>query len=161
MSHIHTHNETVLPEWIDYNGHMNVAYYVLAFDHATDAVFEKIGIDASYRDGEEKSVFVVESHVTYEDEVCEGEALTIFSYVIGYDSKRIQLFHEMYAKDGTKKCASNEIMALHVDLKTRKTAELSEKFKDLLEGLKMRSHEGEAPNGLGRQIKSLEHKAKK
>jgi len=161
MSYIHIHNETVLPEWIDYNGHMNVAYYVLAFDHATDALLDVIGMDSTYRNDADKSIFVVESHVTYEDEVTEGEALTIQSYIIGYDSKRIQLFHEMYSKGGTKKCATNEIMALHVDLKTRKTAEISAEIRQNIERLINQSAGEGEPNGLGRKIVRLGLSSKK
>ena len=56
---------TVLPEWIDYNGHMNVAYYVLAFDHATDELFDYIGMDESYRAEQNCSMFTLELHVNY------------------------------------------------------------------------------------------------
>jgi len=69
MSEILQRQTRVKADWIDYNGHMNVAYYVLVFDHSTDALLESLGLGEAYRQGENKSFFVVESHVTYENEV--------------------------------------------------------------------------------------------
>lgn len=161
MSFIHLHKETVKKEWIDYNGHMNVAYYVLAFDHATDAVLDKINMGATYRQTEEKSVFVVESHVTYEQEVVEGELLEIRSYILGYDDKRLQLLHEMFSAKTKLKCATNEIMALHVDTKTRKTAVISSNLQDVIAPLCYQSWDGGIPASQGRKIALLGDWSKK
>src|SRR5690606_30721500 len=96
------HTEAVRPEWIDYNGHMNVGYYVLAFDHATDALLDHVGLGADYRQKTGGSAFVVEAHVTYQQEVTEGTPLAFKTLVLGTDPKRIHLFHTMLkADDGT------------------------------------------------------------
>lgn len=63
------HRETVRPDWIDYNGHMNVAFYVMAFDHATDGLFDVLGIGAAYCQRENRSVFAVEQHIAYKREL--------------------------------------------------------------------------------------------
>ncbi len=116
------HRETVRPEWIDYNGHMNVAYYLLAFDHATDAVLDRFGIGKAYVAAENRSVFVVDAHLTYAREVTEGAPLRFDSLVLGADAKRLHLFHEMrHAEEGWL-AATAEFMLLHVDLATRKTS---------------------------------------
>ncbi len=116
------HHETVRPEWIDYNGHMNVAYYLLAFDHATDAVLDRFGIGKAYVAAENRSVFVVDAHLTYAREVTEGAPLRFESLVLGADTKRLHLFHEMrHAEEGWL-AATAEFMLLHVDLATRKTS---------------------------------------
>lgn len=117
------HAERVRPEWVDYNGHMNVAYYVLVFDYATDAALDHMDIGTAYRDATGCSVFVAEMHVTYEDEALEGEGLTVESRLAGFDGKRIILFHEMRNARGAV-IASNEVLCLHVDLDTRRTAPL-------------------------------------
>ncbi|NVK17299.1 MAG: thioesterase family protein [Methylocystaceae bacterium] len=161
MSFIQLHKETVKKDWIDYNGHMNVAFYVLAFDHATDAVLEKVHMGPAYRHSEEKSIFVVESHVTYEGEVMERDGLEIQSYILGYDQKRLHLFHEMFSSTTKQKCATNEIMALHVDLKTRKTAVFSSDLQNRLESLCRQSWQGGLPDQLGRQISRLGDWSKK
>ena len=115
------HHETVRPEWIDYNGHMNVAYYLLAFDHATDAVLDRFGIGKAYVAAENRSVFVVDAHLTYAREVTEGTPLRFESLLLGADAKRLHLFHEMrHAEEGWL-AATAEFMLLHVDLGTRKT----------------------------------------
>lgn len=115
------HREVVRPEWVDYNGHLNVAYYVLIFDHATDLVLERFGLGEAYRLASGCSVFVAEAHVTYEQEIREGEAVTVDSGVLGFDGKRLIIFHEMRGGNG-EVAASNEVLCLHVDLNTRRTA---------------------------------------
>jgi acyl-CoA thioester hydrolase len=114
------HAATVLPEWIDYNGHMNVAYYLLAFDQATDAVLDHFGVGKAYVAAEQRSLFVVDAHLTYAREVVEGDPLRFASRVLGADGKRLHLFHEMFhATDGTL-AATAEFMLLHVDLTQRR-----------------------------------------
>ncbi|WP_448207892.1 thioesterase family protein [Azospirillum sp. sgz302134] len=120
------HQETVRPEWIDYNGHMNVAFYLLAFDHATDAVLDHFGIGKAYAEGEGRSMFVVEAHLTYAREVTEGDGLRFSSRILGSDGKRLHLFHEMrHAEDGFL-AATAEFMLLHVDLTERRAMPFAE-----------------------------------
>lgn len=116
------HRETVRPEWVDYNGHMNVAYYVLVFDHGTDNVLEHLGLGRQYRDSTGRSVFVVESHVTYEAEVLAGDAVAVTSRVMGCDGKRLHLFHAMHREKDGRLAATNELMFVHVDLRARRAA---------------------------------------
>lgn len=83
------HTESVRTEWIDYNGHMNVAYYVLAFDHATDAFLDYLGMDEHYRDERRCSVFTAEAHVTYDREVRLGDPLRFTTQLLDWDAKRV------------------------------------------------------------------------
>lgn len=115
------HRETVRSEWIDYNGHMNVAYYVLAFDNATETVLEHLGIGGDYVEREQRSVFVVESHVLYRQEVTAGTPLRFESLVLGVDRKRLHLFHRMFHADENYLAATNELLLLHVDMVSRRT----------------------------------------
>ncbi|MBI3451347.1 MAG: thioesterase family protein [Rhodospirillales bacterium] len=116
------HRETVRPEWIDYNDHMNVAYYVLVFDHGTDAFFELLGIDEGYRRRTGHSTFAMEQHVAYVGEVKVGDELRVTTQLIGHDEKRLHFFHRMYhARDGYL-AATSELMGLHVDLAGRRAA---------------------------------------
>lgn len=126
------HQEVVRPEWVDYNGHMNVAYYVLVFDHATDAVLDHLDIGSAYREASGCSVFVAEAHVTYEQEVREGERLRVTSRVLGFDGKRLILFHRMVRSDDAEHVATNEVLCLHVDLGARRTTPLPEAAADRL-----------------------------
>ena len=114
------HTETVRPEWIDYNGHMNVAYYMLAFDRATEALFAHLDIGEAYVRRENRSLFVVEAHVTYDREAVDGDRLRFETQILGHDDKRLHLFHRMIrAADGVL-AATNEFLALHVDMKDRR-----------------------------------------
>ena len=118
------HREIVRPEWVDYNNHMNVAFYVLVFDHATDAVFDRLDLGKAYRETTGCSLFVGEAHVTYEQEVCAGDRLRVTSRILGFDGKRIILYHEMERDDADGLVATNEVLCLHVDLASRRTAPL-------------------------------------
>ena len=116
------HAETVRPEWIDYNGHMNVAYYLLAFDHATDAVLDHFGIGKDYAESVGRSMFVVEAHLTYAREVTQGDGLRFTSTILGADAKRLHLFHEMRHAGQGFLAATAEFLLLHVDLADRRAA---------------------------------------
>ncbi len=149
------HSEPVQPAWIDYNGHMNVAYYVLAFDHATDAVLDAVGLGAAYAERSGMSIFVADMHVAYRREVHEGDMLGFESRLIGFDDKRIHLFHTMIGGNSPEPAATNEIMCVHVDLESRRPIALPRERKEAVEAL-WRAQKGlEMPAGVGRVIKSL------
>lgn len=105
--------ETVVPEWIDYNGHLSEAYYVLVFGHATDAVMEQIGLGESYRQRTSASLFTLEAHIRYLDQVSDGEELEIRSSVVGSAAKLLHIWHEMWAGDRLR--ATEEVLGIHVD----------------------------------------------
>jgi len=114
------HREMVRAEWIDYNGHMNVAFYVLAFDHATDAVFEYLRLGEAYRQRTGCSIFAMELHVLYLAELKEGEPLRVTTQILGADEKRLHFFHRMYHAERGTQAACLEIMGLNVDMTARK-----------------------------------------
>jgi acyl-CoA thioester hydrolase len=114
------HRETVQPEWIDYNGHMNVAYYVLAFDHATDVWFEHLGLGEAYRARTGCSLFALELHILYMAELKEGDPLRITTQLLGFDEKRLHFFHRMYHAETGTQSACLEIMGLNVEMAARK-----------------------------------------
>ncbi|MFQ5774057.1 MAG: thioesterase family protein [Kiloniellaceae bacterium] len=119
------HREAVRPDWIDYNGHMNVAYYVLAFDHACDAFLDFIGMDEAYRMRTGGTTFAVECHVTYQREVGEGDPLSFATQLLGFDEKRIHHFYRMYHAEEGFLAATSEWMSLHVDLASRRVAPMA------------------------------------
>ncbi len=110
----------VKPEWIDYNGHMNVAYYLLAFDLSGDELWREFGITDEYVHTTNNSTFAVECHITYQRELKEGEAYCITSQVLAYDEKRIHFFQRMYHAEDKYLAATAEWMNLHVDLESRR-----------------------------------------
>lgn len=110
----------VLPEWIDVNDHMNVAYYILAFDQGVDALWEQFGITEEYMDSARGSTFAVESHVTYQNELLEGDSYIVTSQILGLDEKRIHQFMRLYKAKNNSLAATAEWMNLHVNLDSRR-----------------------------------------
>jgi len=110
----------VRPEWIDNNGHMNMGYYVVVFDLATDEWMQRIGLDAAHRLREEVTTFCLEAHVTYHQEVREGDPLRFTTRLLAFDAKRIHYIHAMYHRGAGYLAATNELMSLHVSQKTRR-----------------------------------------
>ena len=112
----------VLPAWIDINDHMNVAYYLLAFDHAVDALWERFGLDETYIRTHNSSTIAVESHVTWQREIVEGDPYVITSQVLAWDEKRIHQFQRMYHATEGFLAATCEWMNLHFDPAARRVA---------------------------------------
>ncbi len=110
----------VLPEWIDINGHMNVAYYILAFDLAVDTLWGQLGITDEYIETTQCSTFAVDCHVTYQAELNESEPYVVTSQILAYDNKRIHQFQRMYHAEKEYLAATAEWLNLHVDLTSRR-----------------------------------------
>ena len=146
------HREPVRAEWLDYNEHMNVAYYVLAFDHATDAMCDHIGIGHDYMRETGGSIFILESHVSYLREVVRDDPLRFATYIFDHDAKRIHFAHEMYHDGEDYLAATNELMMLHVDLNTRRTAPMPDAVLEMLTGLKTAHAALPRPAGLSRTM---------
>jgi len=117
------HSATIRPEWIDYNGHMNVAYYVLAFDHATDAFFDFLGLTDAYRRDNNASTFALEAHVNYLRELHEGDAVRIETHLLDHDHRRMHFFHSMIHESEGHLAATSEWINTHVDMTTRRSAD--------------------------------------
>lgn len=115
-------SQTVLPEWIDYNGHMNVAYYVLAFDRQTDLFFDALGLDEAYRERHQVSIFAGESHVMYLNEVGQGDRLHIATQLFGVSDRKLHFFHWMYDGESGGIVATNELVGFHMDMANRRPA---------------------------------------
>ena len=110
----------VLAEWIDLNGHLNLAYYTVLFDYATDLLFDEIGIGREYKQATNHGTFVAESHNLYERELLVGERVRVTSQIVGADSKRLHLAHEMFRATEAERVATQELMFLSVDLSRRR-----------------------------------------
>ena len=116
------HRAKVRAEWIDANGHMNVGYYVIAFDHATDTLCDQLGVGWNYVAHRLGMVFVLEAHVTYDREVHAEDPLRITTQILDHDQKRLHFFHAMYHAAEGWRAATNELMMAHIDYQTRRSA---------------------------------------
>jgi acyl-CoA thioester hydrolase len=108
-----TWSEDVRPEWVDYNGHLSEAYYVLVFGHASDAAMAALGMTPEYLVETATSLFSLEAHVRYLDQVPPRARLDVRSSVIGVTAKLLWLWHEMWAEGRLR--ATEEVLMVHVD----------------------------------------------
>jgi len=120
--------------WIDPNGHMNLAYYVVLFDHAFDLILAEWDLDWAYTKRTRQSLFDVETHTLYEQELRAGETVCVHSWVIGVDDKRLHIAHEMYRAADNRRAACLEAMNLHVELDNRKVMPWPKTQRRALEG---------------------------
>jgi acyl-CoA thioester hydrolase len=146
------HSETVLPEWIDYNGHMNVAFYVLAFDHATDALLDYLRLTHDHKTRNNSTTFVADMNVTYKQEVKEGDPLRFATRVLDFDEKRIHFWHEMYHGTEGYLAATNEILSLHIDLSIRRVGPMPDDIFQRLHAVHASHSALPPPERAGRRI---------
>ena len=116
-------SEKVKKEWTDYNGHMNVAYYVHVFDLAADIMLDNFRMGGKSAKSEKKSTFAVEMYANYNQEVRLGEEVETHLTYIDHDKKRIHYKLSMFHKEKKYLAATNEVLSLYVDLNQRKVAE--------------------------------------
>ena len=122
-------SQKIIKEWVDYNNHLNMAYYVLIFDQALEVILEKFNMGAKSAKTEKRSTMVVETNTKYINEVQEGIEIDIFLTFFDHDKKRLHLKMEMVEKKTKKISASIEWLSLYVNLETRKVTEFeSEKI---------------------------------
>ena len=118
---------TVLPEWIDYNGHMNVAFYSLAFDQSLDVILEEVlGIGPGYVRERSHGPYVVQNHIHYLLELLEGEEFQVRFRMLDADAKRIHVFLEMFRTRDGALVATSEQLIVNVDLARRRSAPFPE-----------------------------------
>ena len=127
-----TYRDVVRPEWIDQNQHMNMGYYLVVFDLATDEFLSWVGLDAAHRGARDVTTFCVEAHVTYHQEVRAADPLRFTTVLLGHDAKRIHYIHAMYHATDGYLASTNELMSLHVSQETRRTAPMAPEILDRL-----------------------------
>ncbi len=126
---------TAIPAWLDYNGHMNVAYYTLVFDVGVDAYKAVVGLTMDYIEAVGRSTVALECHVTYQQEAHLGDELRVETRVLGCDAKRAHIYQEMFRGDTL--LATQESLALSFDKATRRSApfepHIAENYRRMVE----------------------------
>jgi acyl-CoA thioester hydrolase len=140
------------PQWIDYNGHLNVAYYNVLFDRAIDEVYELIGLGPAYLKQHGHSTMVAETHVRYLRELREIDAVRVSVQLLGCDAKRIHLFEQLLHATENWVSATCESLTLHVDMTAKKVAPFPDSVVRLIERMKTAHSVLPRPNGAGRSI---------
>src|SRR4030081_346317 len=142
----------VEPAWIDYNGHLNMAYYNVLFDRCVDEAYELLGIGLHYLNAHKHSTFTAEAHVPYLREVNEGDPVRVTFQLLDYDTKRIHYFQQLFhATDGWVS-ATSENMTLHVDMTTKKVAPFPNTVSRTLGRMKAAHVRLPRPEAVGRRI---------
>lgn len=151
-----THTDRVVPAWIDYNGHMNVAYYVVLMDRAMDGFLAHVGIGEAYLKRENKSTFALDVRIAYRRELRVDTPVRCYSQLFDFDAKRFQVGHYVtHAEEGWT-AAYSEWVGVHVDMATRKSAPMPSRAAEAL-GALLAAHRAvprpaalDRPFGLGR-----------
>jgi acyl-CoA thioester hydrolase len=139
-------------DWIDYNGHLNMAYYNVLFDRCVDEAYELLGIGLNYLNTHKHSTFTAEAHVRYLREVHEGDPVRVTFQLLDYDSKRIHYFQQLFhATDGWVS-ATSENMTLHVDMAAKKVAPFPASVMRTLSRMKAAHARLPRPEAAGRRI---------
>ncbi len=120
------YRDVVRPEWIDFNGHMNAGYYMVAFDDAISPWSRFYGMTDDHRARHRVTTFSAENHITYERELREGTRIGITTQLLAYDRKRIHAFQVMYELNSGTEAATNEVMSLHISETTRRVSEMDD-----------------------------------
>ena len=128
-------NQSVQAEWIDLNGHMNIAYYLTAFDRAFDDAYHPIGITPEALTETGSSTFAAEMHITYQRELMEGDPLRVTTQLIGFDDKRMHWLQMMYHRQQGYLAATAEWLILHVNVRQRRVATMHDAMRAQLEAI--------------------------
>ena len=123
-------NKKIIKDWIDYNGHMNLSYYILVFDMGAEVILSKFEMGEHSAKTTKKSTMVVETRTNYLKEVKENEEVIISLSYFDHDKKRLHYKLEMYEKSNNNLSATTEVLALYMNLNERKVSEFEkEKIK--------------------------------
>jgi acyl-CoA thioester hydrolase len=142
----------VEPGWIDYNGHLNMAYYNVLFDRAVDEVYELLGCGVAYVEATRHSCFTAEVHVRYLRELQSGDPVRVTLQLLDFDAKRLHYFEQLFHAEQGWLSATSENMALHVDMAAKKTVAFPNAIAANLTRMKA-AHAGlPMPKGAGRRI---------
>lgn len=143
----------VLPDWIDYNGHMNASYYGLTFQKEAERALEEIlGFGATFARLGETGSFLLQSHISYVGELMEGEPFYITMRLLDHDSKRSHIFFEMISDRSGKLCATAEYVNMNVHKERRRGADFPDWLKKRFEDMQASHSDLERPAQVGAPI---------
>ena len=124
--------DRIIPDWTDYNGHMNLAFYIHLFDQGWDIMLDKFQMGGESAKVDRRSTFAVESHTKYIKEVKEGDEVDINLLFLDYDSKRMIYQLEIFSKSGQYRAATSEVCSIYVNLDLRKVTEIENHKLELM-----------------------------
>ena len=127
---VYLKSQNIIKEWVDYNNHLTMAYYILIFDQALEVMLEKFKMGADSAKNEKRSTMVVETNTKYISEIKQEDEVDIMLTFFDHDKKRLHYKMEMIEKSSQKLSATLEMLSLYIDLNKRKVSEFeNEKLK--------------------------------
>ncbi len=147
-----TYRTPVQEDWVDYNGHLRDAFYLLIFSYATDALMERIGLDADSRGQSGHSLFTLEAHINYLHEVKLGTEVWVQTHIVGFDKKRLHLYHSLHRSGQADALAASEQLLLHVDLAGPRSAPFAPSSVERLQALVEQQPDDHSTTWIGRVI---------
>jgi len=123
----------IIKEWTDYNGHMNLSYYILVFDVGAEVILSKFKMGEQSAKAEKRSTMVVETHTTYNQEVKEEDEVDVFLSHFDHDKKRLHYKLEMYEKGKNVLSSTTEVLSLYIDLNLRKVTEFEDEKTKIMD----------------------------
>ena len=144
--------QTVIEDWIDYNGHLNMTFYNVILDRGVDHVYDHLGIGEAYTQSGVGSCFTMEVHVHYLNELALGDEVEVHFQLLDFDHKRLHFFEQLYHRSEGYLAATSEQLAMHVDMASRRSAPFPEAALTRIEALH-RAHSGlTVPDQVGHKI---------
>ena len=144
--------QIVIEDWIDYNGHLNMAFYNVIFDRAVDHFYDLLGVGSVYARSGAGSCFTLEVHVHYLNEVSLNDELELHLQLLDYDKKRLHFCQQMYLKTQGYLAATSEQLVLHVNMTTRRSSEFPQHALKSLERMSATHLKLDIPPQVGHQI---------
>ncbi|MFT4116073.1 thioesterase family protein [Bradyrhizobium sp.] len=144
----------ILPEWIDINGHMNMAYYGVVFDRGNYAAGDALGLGADYVEGSSHGIFAAETHTLYFRELHLGDRLRVRTQIVSADTKRLHFAHEIYHIASGERAAAQEVMYLHVNLTSRRVTPFLDSVQPRIEAAREIHASLPIPDWCGRRLEA-------
>ncbi|WAJ38087.1 thioesterase family protein [Pseudomonas sp. GOM7] len=147
-----SYQTTISIDWVDYNGHLRDAFYLLIFSHATDALMDALGLDEAGRARTGHTLYTLECHLNFLAEVKEGEPVEVRTQLLAHDTKRLHIHHGLYRPGEDASLAESEQMLMNIDSAAGRGAPFDEQVAASVAQL-AREHQGLAqPACVGRVI---------
>lgn len=144
--------QRVIKDWIDYNGHLNLAYYHVIFDRGVDYVFDLLGVGQTYTEKNLGSCFALEVHVHYLQELSLDDELDVHFQLLDFDEKRLHFIQHLYHRDEGFLAATSEQMTLHVNMQSRRAAPFPEEAIEKIHSLHQAHAKLKVPDQVGHVI---------
>ncbi|MDR8013131.1 thioesterase family protein [Ectopseudomonas guguanensis] len=147
-----SYQTTISPEWVDYNGHLRDAFYLLIFSHATDALMDVLGLDEAGRARTGHTLYTLECHLNFLAEVKEGEAVEVRTQLLAHDAKRLHIHHALYRPGKSASLAESEQLLMNIDSAAGRAAPFDEQVAERVAHLGAEQQNLQRPACVGRVI---------